>query len=215
MSTYYVEDSVLVDVGSFPYRELRSPSKWFSHIGYTKVECPDLLGGSDYSGDILQKSNYEAFFEQFSGIDGVYSVYGGHGTFAIALTEEALANEEIRDCLAGLEDYSAIDDTLLYAMEEDAYLESWSNYGASDFRGKLKNDFLANHFLTRCSDYLDSLDDDTLREFFESLIESNCYYHSETQNSVYIYLDEAVNSCTVAKLAQFIKAQRKAEQNEQ
>ena len=37
---------------------------------------PELLGGSDYSGGLLQKANHRAFLEKFGRLRGVHDLYG-------------------------------------------------------------------------------------------------------------------------------------------
>ena len=46
--------------------------------------------GSDYSGSTVERSNYREFLEEFGEQDGVHEVYGGHGTFAVAVRVDAI-----------------------------------------------------------------------------------------------------------------------------
>jgi hypothetical protein len=44
-----------------------------------------LLCGSDYSGSAVEVSNRRLFLDAFGELDGIHEVYGGHGSFGIAI----------------------------------------------------------------------------------------------------------------------------------
>ncbi len=69
----------------------------------------DFLSGSDYSGCLVERANYREFLEEFGECDGVHEVYGGHGTYAVAVRIDALT-DEMAEMFAGLEDYPLICD---------------------------------------------------------------------------------------------------------
>ena len=93
---------------------------------------PEEMSGSDYSGGIASVSNHRVFLKEFGKVEGVYDVYGGYGTYAVAIRADvAEANEEIKSTLAGLTDYPLIDE------------EDWSNIGA-EWQRKAMPDILRN-----------------------------------------------------------------------
>jgi hypothetical protein len=72
---------------------------------------PELLQGSDYSGDTVTVSNYRSFLEMYKHIEGVYSVYGDMGSYAVAVRMDvAEENEDIQNTLDALKDYGIIDE---------------------------------------------------------------------------------------------------------
>lgn len=80
---------------------------------------PPQLSGSDYSGGITERSNHRAFLKQFKDVDGVYDLYGGYGTYGIAIQLYAYnTNEEIKEVIEGFENYALVSD------EEYSELES-------------------------------------------------------------------------------------------
>ena len=53
---------------------------------------PELLSGSDYcSSGSVEVSNHRVFLERYGKRLGVYDVYGGYGTFAVAVRLEGLS----------------------------------------------------------------------------------------------------------------------------
>jgi len=51
------------------------------------------LGGSDYSGDSVNVSNYRAFKKRFGDCRGVHEIVGGHGTYGIAVRADCFTPE--------------------------------------------------------------------------------------------------------------------------
>lgn len=200
----YVDSATLDEYSSISYGSLSS----YDFGDCTAVVVPDYLSGSDYSGGNLCRSNYESFLEKFSDCDGVYETHGGHGTYGIVLTAEALENEEIVDVLCGLEDDPSIDDEALSNKEWELYEENWHDNGADDFRRALVNKFELGYF-PYSQQVLDDCDDEDLQKFYEELTPSGEYYVSESgYDTVYILTSDAANRCTRQQLAEFIKAHR-------
>ena len=76
---------------------------------------PDSLSGSDYchSGSV-EVSNHRVFLERYGKLPNVYDVYGGMGTFAIAIRLDSVTPEMIED---------------LSTMEKCYVLDEWSGGG--------------------------------------------------------------------------------------
>jgi hypothetical protein len=81
---------------------------------------PPQLSGSDYSGGIAEQSNHRTFLKQFKDVDGVYDLYGGYGTYGIAIRLDTYTtNEEIKEVIDGLEGYALISEDDYSELEHD------------------------------------------------------------------------------------------------
>jgi hypothetical protein len=101
---------------------------------------PDYCGGSDYSGSLLEVTNYKALLGMIPDDyeDGLeYVTYtGGHGTFALAIRIDALT-EEILESLESLDDYPLLDEGLHSELEIEAQNEAWDSWAKSEFKTEL------------------------------------------------------------------------------
>jgi hypothetical protein len=81
---------------------------------------PPQLSGSDYSGGICEQSNHRTFLKQFKDVDGVYDLYGGYGTYGIAIRLDTYTtNEEIKEVIDGLEGYALVSEDDYSELEHD------------------------------------------------------------------------------------------------
>jgi hypothetical protein len=110
-------------------------------IDPTKVFIiPGYCGGSDYSGDLVEVSNYKAVLDMLpsdyeDGID--YITYtGGHGTFDVAIRLDRLT-AELLETFTSLEDYPLIDESLHSELEMESQNEAWESDIRSDFKTAL------------------------------------------------------------------------------
>lgn len=72
---------------------------------------PKWFIGSDHSGGALEKSNHRSFLRIFGKVNGVYELYGGFNTYAIAIrVDVAESNPEIKSTLEELENYPLVDE---------------------------------------------------------------------------------------------------------
>jgi hypothetical protein len=72
---------------------------------------PRYMSGSDYSGGSVQCSNHKAFLDKFGKIEGVYDIYGGFGTYGIAIRLDVYEdNLEIKEAIDNLDDYPLFDE---------------------------------------------------------------------------------------------------------
>jgi hypothetical protein len=101
---------------------------------------PDYCSGSDYSGSLIEVTNYKTLLAMMPSEyeDGVeYITYsGGHGTFALAIRIDALT-EEILETLESLDDYPLLDESLHSELEIEAQNEAWDSWAKSDFKTEL------------------------------------------------------------------------------
>lgn len=126
----------------------------------------------------------------------------GPGWYEIIIVDPASPEADIaRDIESRLEDYPVLDDDDFSRREWDDYLESWRNWGASDFRR-----ILAKMVSGPAAEALiDDADDDALMEFHESLIPSGEYYICES-SGVSIRIHEPSRD----QLATFLRQLRSA-----
>lgn len=101
---------------------------------------PELLSGSDYSnGDVVTLSNHHVFLEEHGKWTGIHDVYGGHGTYAVAIRSDVLTRHpEVQDTLDELEQYPVIDEDHLSQLEIKLQDEAWNNYVQNDLIRKIQ-----------------------------------------------------------------------------
>ena len=106
-----------------------------NHEGYSDKELylmPDSMTGSDYSGNLINKSNHDVFLKDHEEKEGVHDVYGGYGTFAVAIRKDAYeSDEDLRQEIDGLEDYPLLDEEEHSRLEVEASVEAWNNWAES------------------------------------------------------------------------------------
>jgi len=94
---------------------------------------PDEMSGSNYSGTLIHKSNFDVFLKQYKKYAGIHEVWGGFSTFAVVIRADALnRHPDIKELLDGLEDYSVLDDEDYSNKEQEAYDEAWKDYYEHD-----------------------------------------------------------------------------------
>jgi hypothetical protein len=105
---------------------------------------------------------------------------------------------------SGLEDYPVLDDDHFSNIEEEEYLDGWTQGGADEFRRELRKAF---ELSAPAAELLDSTGDEILMEFYESLLPSGEFFIAEG-SGVYILVDHAVKDCTRSQLAAFLRNAR-------
>ena len=150
--------------------------------------------GSDYSGSLVEKSNYNVFTETYGkDCEWVFSAHGGYSTYAavVGLTGLLTCDEDtadaILDTLAGLEDYPLIDEEANSILEMEETDSAWESWAAGDFGRAVEKKFADVADLELPSG-------DTLRTFFEEKREAaNLYWYDEgSGSSMYVNIDGVV-----------------------
>lgn len=189
---YREDEGFNVDRGSgdqsIPYDMIEDgrPRPDDEHVWYVS----NYASGSDYSGTLVGKSNYEVLKEEAErlseemGDDTWYQTfYGGHGTYAIAFHVDRTPEEIIR-MLNGLEDYPLIDESKHSEMEMEAQDEAWKLSTADDYRRALEQKFGGD---------ADTVDDDVLFEHFQEAREAaNEEWVNEQGDQAYINVEKVV-----------------------
>jgi len=150
---------------------------------------PGLLGGSDYSGSLVERSNHKAFEEAFSRGENKWwkTVYGGHGTFAVIIDLKKVPKKretELEDFFGALENYPLADEDLHSEMEVEAQNEAWENWAKEDFKKALEKHFGFE---------FDEVDDDKLFELFRQACDrGNAEWINEQGGDMWIDVKKVV-----------------------
>ena len=148
---------------------------------------PELMSGGDYANSsTVEVSNHRVFLEEFKDLEGVHEVWGGYGSFAVAIRVDVLENnEEIIDTLNGLENYPVINDEDLSNLENEKSEEAWNDWAESDMRRLLRD----SHDLLD-EDFIEDYDREDFKYlFYQCSEEAGEYWEAESGGSMYIRLE--------------------------
>ena len=177
----------------------------------------DFLSGSDYSGSLVERANYREFLAEFGELDGVHEVYGGYGTFAIAVRVDAI-DDAMAEVFQGLEDYPLISEEAHSELELEAQEEAWESWAESDFVRALESrfgEYFAELVYVPCTEPAGqerlfetgerpkpaSLEE-AVRALFETARETaNEYWIDETGGSAWIAIDRVCDAIDADMLA--------------
>ena len=161
---------------------------------------PPGVGYSDYSGSMIERSNYEAFIEAFAEHEDVewFRVHGGHGTTGVIVRFDADERvPEIGEFFDSLEGYPSIDDTRLSRLEMEAIDEAWVE-GRQDFvRRMVKLD-------SRLGDVLEDAADSTIDEIYHAVAQA------ADENP---YVEDAVGSVSFSPYFRILDRVNKADED--
>jgi hypothetical protein len=183
-SHYWRDEENWDEGGSFSYGHIDALAKDGTWI------VPNLTSGSDYSGSLVERSNFNVLKEAAENYPGSalapafwVELYGGHGTFALAFHIERTP-EEIREMLLALEDYPLADEEAHSELEMQAQDDAWENWARSDYRRALEKEYRGD---------ASEVSDDALFEHFMSAMDkSNTYWENEQGDSMYVDLDRVI-----------------------
>lgn len=217
-SNYWKEvDPLINQVNQFPYSAMQNLPAWIKDIddlendmldgGIYILEIP-YCGYSDYSGSMVERSNYKAIEEAYDGLDGLYFFYGDYDSNTLAFDLRAFAFE-VDDTINGLEGYPCIDESLLSEMEMEQQGEDWESYGRGDFKDSLGKEF--KDWLDETQDihewyhgYLwdfDSVDDEKLDKLYYSIQDTgNHYPEIEEGGSSWFYPNQCSKEVTLDQI---------------
>jgi hypothetical protein len=186
--TYNMDVEDLFDTDRISYGWV-SNRKW-GKDKYVELIMVDQATGSDYSGGTYNKANRNVLLAlaEEEGLLGseMWDVYGGHGTYGIAVLADS-ENEELINALSSLADYPLLDEHAQIEEQMEAENEAWESWVRSDFTTALEKRF---GFI---DDDLNDLDEDALFEIFRQAMEnSNTYWEEESGANMYIDLKRVV-----------------------
>ena len=96
----------------------------------------DLFSGSDYSGGIVYRSNYEAFLKKYKFKEGIVDIYGGHNTYGVAIRLDVYESEKIQEIVSSLEEYCIYDEDHYDHLRLQTEERAWKDW----IRGKVLRD---------------------------------------------------------------------------
>ena len=86
--------------------------------------------GSDYSGDVVTKSNYRIVKKLLNNCKGIYDVYGDFGTYGIGYNPKEISKDtknKIDEIVENIESYPAIDDNDVSDLETELIKNEFKN----------------------------------------------------------------------------------------
>jgi len=158
---------------------------------------PNYVSGSDYSGNLVERSNYDVFRETFGDHIGVewWETPGGHGTFGILCRVDADERvPEMGEFFDALENHPVADESAHSELEMESQQAAWEEYGRNDFDRELSGLFSLDGF--------EESEPSTLSNFYWQIGGElySCYPENEQGNSWY-FPDNAI----VEALTKFIE----------
>lgn len=146
---------------------------------------PDTLSGSDYSGSMYNESNHRVFLAEHGDVPGIYDVWGGYGSFGVAIRLDALTNEDIKRDLETMEEYGILSDEDYYELQNGYIKTNWEEYVRDDFLKQIRK---SDSFLSDLKISKPKL----LELFQECTDETGEAWEKEGPHQVFISLDKIV-----------------------
>ena len=170
----------------------KADSDWFR---------PDRLSGSDYSGGFVYRSNFLAFREEWEDENAqtpfFVGIYGGHGTYGIALFIPNTPRE-VWEALLKLEQYPSLDDDRVGALEMEAADEAWESWAKDDYK-KLwaASDLGSDGDPDYAEGWVDEISDvDWYEHFHECMQTANVYWEPQGDaREVFVDVQRVFEEC--------------------
>lgn len=141
--------------------------------------------GSDYSGSLVERSNFRVLQRDFPWL---VEIYGGHGTQGLAyLGRRENQNDALIEAIDSLADYPLLDESDHSELECETEDEAWSDYGESDF-------------VCALNEYLDEIDPDYEHEVTDETIKACALprrHYPDCLDSVWALWREGVDAFNV------------------
>jgi len=196
------------------YADFR-PTQFDSNIDIDRADWLVCPCSRHRDSGALDECNWEAQIKALSAADGDESNtenweihrfgHWGHGWFEIAIVRpDSAACRAADDMETALMDYPVLDDESLSQREHDDAIESWSDWGAKDFRREMVRVF----GLKENTEYrLDDIDESTLWEFHNAHSANGYETHNDGPHFDFRYLEHG-ETPTRDQLAQFLNDTR-------
>lgn len=170
---------------------------------------PEHLSGSDYSGGLVARANFNAWSELYGeGEDKWWTnAAGGHGTFAVVIDVDKVPediSEDVAETLGSLYDYPLLDEDEHSRLEMEGAYEAWKDWAEGDFKKKLEKALSSQ--VDKNGDKrevdLDYISDGRLYEIFQKASEKANEYWAEDGDGgkMYINLDRIISKLSEASL---------------
>lgn len=165
--------------------------------------CPNWISGSDYSGGVLTRSNFDYFLEEFNEVEGVETRYGGYASYWICIRVDLVfTHEGIREMLESLEGYPILDDTAYSEAQIEAQEEAWISWVRHEFVSQLERTLDIE--IEEPDDEEDipegeRFDDRLYTLFYEAREDANEYWEDDNEG-VSIRVEEVVKAVSLQEL---------------
>ena len=171
------------------------------HVGIEATDMdfltPELLSGYCSSGSV-EVSNHRVFLELYGKLPNVYAVYGGYGTFAVAIRLDSITPEMI-EALNSLKDYPVLDEDDYSEVEMEAENDAWESWGRSDFRTELDKRF------PDLNEIIFEWGAETIDTLYCKLMErTNTYWEHETGNNAFVRMERVIEGATEQDITEAI-----------
>lgn len=131
----------------------------------------DEACGSDYSGSVYTRANFEWFQEEYRGHADVIFLWGHYWGYGVAWNPET-QDDRLREIVDGLENYPLVCEHTVSQVEVRWIGEALESWALHDFRREIER----HHG----EEILDDVSDDTLTRIFDVCAElANEYWQSE------------------------------------
>lgn len=192
------DEEDLEHCSSFSWGKLNYKEDYYHDI---PVCVPRYLCGGDYANSCsVEIANHKVFMEKFGDVDGVYELYGGHGTFGVAILA-SVDNKEMAEMLAALNDYCVINEDVLSEVEMELQEEAWDNWAQCDFVRELEK----LHKIDDLGEYMDG--DQVFSLFHWAMNEIGEDWQSESGRDMHIDVKRIAEHCTIDDIMRFGKEQ--------
>lgn len=168
---------------------------------FPELLCIDipLCSGSDYSGCLVEQSNYRCILEDIGMYRGVYDVHGSYDSFGIVVNIKKLQDsndvyEEVKDIIDALSEYCLYNDDDLSELEIEKEEEAWDDWVEYDFIYDLNKRFDIDIDDENCGD--------EIRSLFYKLADKANEYFEDDGGSMWINIDRVVAKCSLTNIVE-------------
>jgi len=114
--------------------------------------------GSDYSGSLYSRANYEWFREEYRGHSDVVILYGDFFGYGIGYNPET-QDDRLKEIIDALSDYPCVDEEMVSLVEQRWIQDAMESWALKDFRHEVEYLF--------GDEILEDISDNTLAKIFE------------------------------------------------
>lgn len=164
---------------------------------------PNAACGSDYSGNLLEVSNYNVLRDDYGTIDGVIMLHDNYGTFAIAFRLDVIEkNEELQDILKGIRHYPLISSDELEHLEQEEQERAWTDWAKDDYTTAIRNkiDPDDKHKTEKVGLINNLSENDLATMFYKAQEASNEYWVNEEGSSMWIDVEKLAEHTDLTEL---------------
>jgi hypothetical protein len=184
----------LIDFKEFSWGQLYNHTPIAPSI---QVVVHKYLYGSDYAGSTVEYANYMLLKKEWEDHKDVWFLFGGYGTFGIAI-RSTCSDPEIIEVLEKLNLHQVYNEDKMTEIEMNIQDKEWESLARDDFMREVCK---MNHI----EDYDLSYSEGCLRTVFETAADrANVYWESECGPSMYIDVKEVAKHIELGTIEEII-----------